>query len=484
MKKMTSMMLAGLLAMSFPMTAFAADEEAPGDVEVVNGEALNGAARITWEASTDNEEVTGYQVHYGLTPVEEVGQSFDEMINAGDTLSYVVNGLENDTEYFFAVVAYDAAGNESINWSPQVAVTPNGDASAAEDNEAPTVSSAEATNKFEVSVEFSEAVELPMEDAQDAFAIENDDTFEPLIVEDAVLDEDDDSGKTVILTTAEQEEGAFYTLTVGIDVADAAGNPIVSGTSDTAAFIGSGSEPMSEEEVSGMTEVLNVEAVDNTNIVVTFDRTIFLSIDPSEDFEITAVDDPTVVLEVLGVELGADENGTEDAVALITTSEQEDRQYKVVVYNVADEDGMEIEDNESLFRGVAIVETPIEDIIPPDDVATFLADTMLEAEKYAVKLTWEKVQSANADAVKQTIYQSTDEGGNYDKTADLDPEATEYEIKNLEAGEYWFKLTQTDAAGNESEGKVIKVSLSETGPEMAGLLLLSVGFGRMFRRKE
>ncbi len=108
---------------------------------------------------------------------------------------------------------------------------------------------------------------------------------------------------------------------------------------------------------------------------------------------------------------------------------------------------------------------------------------MMEAEKYVVKLTWEKVQAANADAVKQTVYMSPD-GSEYAKKADLDAEATEYEVKNLEAGDYWFKLTQTDAAGNESNGKIVKVVLAETGPEMAGLLLLSIGVGRLFKKKK
>ncbi len=105
-------------------------------------------------------------------------------------------------------------------------------------------------------------------------------------------------------------------------------------------------------------------------------------------------------------------------------------------------------------------------------------------EKMAVKLTWEKVQSENADAVKQTVYTSKNKGVEYEKTAELDADALEYEVNNLEAGEYWFKLTQTDTVGNESEGKIVKVVLSETGPELIGLLALSLGFGRMFRRKK
>lgn len=481
MKKFVSSSLALMVVLAMPMTAFAVDSKAPDDVEVVKGVALDKAAKITWDAVEDDTGVAGYQVHYGLSRVDEVGESFDNMEDVGDKLSYTVTGLQNGKEYFFSVVAYDEAGNESVNWSPQVAVTPKG-AGAGSDEDSPTVADAEAVDKVTVKVEFSEAVVLPDEDSEDAFAIENDESFEPLNVIKAELDEDDEEGKTVLLTTEEQEDGIDYTLTVGIDIEDEAGNPIVSGTSDTAAFTGSGEEPAAGAD--GL-KVLSAEAVDNTHITVTFSETIFLSIDPSEDFEIVAKDEESVKLEVLGVELAESEEGVEDAMAIITTGEMEDRQYEVGVKNVMNSDDVEIaeEDGKVTFRGV-VGGGEVEDIIPPDDVAKFLAKQMMNVEKMSVKLTWEKVQSENADAVKQTVYTSKDKGENYEKTTELDAEAVEYEVNNLEAGEYWFKLTQTDSVGNESEGKIVKVVLSETGPGLAGLLLLSVGFGRLFRRKK
>ncbi len=478
MKKLICSSLATLMVLAMPMTAFAADTKAPSDVEGVRAQALNKSAKISWEAATDNVDVTGYQVHYGLSAVDDVGESFDEMKDVGKKLSYTVSGLDNGKEYFFAVVAYDAEGNESVNWSSQVSATPGG--AAGEDDESPTVADAEAVDKITVKVEFSEAVVLPDEDAEDAFAIENDESFEPLNVVAAELDSEDEDGKTVLLTTDAQEDGVDYTLTVGIDIEDEAGNPIVSGTSDTAAFVGSDAEHVEAKEF----KVLSAEAVDNTHVTVTFNKSVFLSIDPSEDFEIVAKDEEAVKLEVLGVELAESEDGMEDALAIITTNEMEDRQYEVRVKNVMDADDVEIgEDAAVLFRGVVGGEE-IEDIIPPDDVAKFLAKQLVNVEKMSVKLTWEKVQSENADAVKQTVYTSKNKGVEYEKTAELDADALEYEVNNLEAGEYWFKLTQTDTVGNESEGKIVKVVLSETGPELIGLLALSLGFGRMFRRKK
>ena len=48
----------------------------------------------------------------------------------------------------------------------------------------------------------------------------------------------------------------------------------------------------------------------------------------------------------------------------------------------------------------------------------------------------------------------------------------------LEEGEdYWFKLTQSDNEGGETDGILVKVNLSQTGPGVAGLLLVSLGLG-------
>lgn len=470
------------------VSAAEADNKEPSDVENIKVTPYNASVKVTWDAAVDDTAVTGYQVHYGKTPVTGEGQSYEKVKDVGNVEEAMITGLENDKAYYFSVIAYDAAGNESISWGMPVnaTATPKANIAGGEDETAPTVSKAEAQNKEEVKVEFSEAVVLPTEDPQDAFTIENDDNFEPLVVIAAEMDEEDEDGKTVILTTAVQTEGNNYTLTVGIDVKDEAGNPIISGTSDTAAFEGSGTEKPAEDETAGGVEVVKVDVVDNTHITINFDKAVVLSIDPSKDFTIKTKEAPNKTVEILGVELGENSQGVKDAAAIITTGPMEAVSYVVAATNkLLDADGNPLnpEKNSGEFRGVAAaVENP-EDIVPPSDVAKFLASSMMEAEKYVVKLTWEKVQAANADAVKQTVYMSQD-GTQYAKKADLDAEATEYEVKNLEAGDYWFKLTQTDAAGNESNGKIVKVSLAETGPEMAGLLLLSIGVGRLFKKKK
>ncbi|HLG26093.1 MAG TPA: fibronectin type III domain-containing protein, partial [Candidatus Gracilibacteria bacterium] len=144
-------LLAGLLVTMTAPSALAqddlvaaADTEVPTDVENVVATAGNGQVKLTWNVATDNELVKGYRVYYGTTPVVSDGDAYAMgPIDVGNKITYTVTGLANATKYYFAVTAYDDAGNESENYSPEVSATP---AHAAADTEAPTVVSAEAAN--------------------------------------------------------------------------------------------------------------------------------------------------------------------------------------------------------------------------------------------------------------------------------------------------------------------------------------------------
>lgn len=66
---------------------------------------------LSWSASSDNEGVAGYYVHQDGTQIQDVSGT-----------STTVSGLSQDTQYSFAVSAYDDAGNESSQ-SPSTQVT-------------------------------------------------------------------------------------------------------------------------------------------------------------------------------------------------------------------------------------------------------------------------------------------------------------------------------------------------------------------------
>ncbi len=487
------------------ITAYAADTTKPSDVEGITATPLNGAIKVAWEEATDDTGIAGYQVHYGETPVTQSGQVFDEVVDVGNVLEYTVTGLKNGTDYYFSIIAYDAAKNESANWGlpkpEKVKATPSADLSGAVDEDAPQVSEAEALNKVEVKVVFNEGVVLPSEDPQDAFGIQNDDSLELLPVTEAKMDEEDKTNKTVILTTEEQVEGASYKLTVGIAVEDKYGNPINSGTSDTAMFDGSGAEK--EVEDAAGPEVVKAESKDATHLMVEFNEAIVLSTDPATNFNIMEKESTSTTLQVLGVELVSNSSGVEDAAAVVTTAEQSDKEYVVVVSGVKDEAGNEIDTlkGSATFNGGGEAsnggdnnggdnnggdnnggEEP--DTIAPKDVVELMAKVVFEAGKYVVKLNWENPAENKDDSIEQVLYLTDEEDGDYDKKASVDPEADKYNLEGLETGEYWAKLTQKDEAGNESEGTIVKFVLSDTGPELLGLVLVSLGLGRVVGRKK
>ncbi|MDA1060326.1 MAG: fibronectin type III domain-containing protein [bacterium] len=500
MKKIASIVLASLMTFAIAATVIAAeaDTKLPSDVENLKASALDSAVKLTWDAATDDTGVDGYQVHYGTSTVDEKGKKYDKMEDVGDKTEYTVSKLENGTKYYFSIIAYDEAKNESLAWAKEQSATPVKGSGESDDKDAPTVSKAEAINKEQVKITFSEEIVLPKEDPEDAFAIENNDDFEPLVVLAAEMDEEDKDNKTVIITTAAQVKNVEYKLTVSIDIEDKAGNPVISGTSDTALFDGSDVEK-EPEDTEG--PVLNkVEVLDSTHIGLTFSETIVLDTDPSSNFQINQQKDQTKQLDVLGVKLGDSGDDIADSYVILTTTEHEGIKYVVMAVNVEDEAGntMNAGKNSAEFEGEkeAAEEEPPEDAdedddqgseTPPDttapkDVANFLADAVVSASKYVVTLNWDIPEDLK-DSIEQNLYLSKDKGAKYDSLSKIGPAVDEYDIKDMEPGEYWVKLTQKDAAGNESEGTVIEVILSETGPGTVGLILASLGLGRVYSKK-
>lgn len=465
------------------LAAVASDTEVPGDVENLEATPYDGVVKLTWDRTTDDTGVAGYILAYGTESVDGVTVTeYEEEEDVGNVDQYVLTSLTNDTKYYFSMYAYDVAGNESESWAIEVDTTPSVSAGEYVDTDAPQVAKAEAVDMKHVKVTFSEAVELPEEDAINEFVIENDDTFETLDVTEAVMDETDTKNKTVLLTTADQEADGSYTLTAGTGVADLAGNIIISGTSDTAVFVGS------DKAVAGVVAfaLVKAEVVDATHVLVTFNKSVVLdATDPTKNFEIAEKADGTKELAVTAVELG-DALEVENSTALLTTDEQTaDTVYVLTVADIVDADSATLAAGEDTLEFTAgEADGGNHGSSSAKDVADLLAKYVKDAEKYVVTLTW-TVPADNADVtVEQLLYMSADKGAKYDKEATLEPDVKTYEVKDLSAGEYWFKLTQKDEDGNETVGSVTKVVLSETGPGLLGLALVSLGLGKLANRKK
>lgn len=469
------------------------DVAPPDDVENLEADPFDESVLLKWDVATDDTEVTGYKIYSGPDPVtSESGEYSNDSIDAGDVIEFLVTGLDNEETIYFAVTAYDAEGNESENYSTEVNATPDATFGSAPelfmaaDEEAPTVSDAQAIDNETVRVIFSEAVVLPADESESAFSIVNNLTSETLSVTQVSMDPDDVLGRSVLLSTDAHDAGDEYILTVGIQLEDTAGNPIVSGTSDTAAFIGSSVEPGSDltgdlpEDDFEAPTVVSAESLGENSMQIVFSESVILNTDPETNFFIAEEDDANNTLDIDSVE--RDSGGS---IVTIETSDQDSISYIVIVSNVMDEAGNEIDDsaNSASFEGnpqtVEEEETKVlEELV--SEVKDFLAEIVRDI---VVKLTWEMIDDPRI--VDQILYKSTDGGSNYDNGTSLGTEREEVELTGLTPGlEYFFKLTTMDDEGNESDGVETSIMLPETGIGIGLLFGASLGLSALRNRKK
>ncbi|MFD9593642.1 carbohydrate binding domain-containing protein [Kitasatospora sp. NPDC059973] len=99
-----------------PCAGVKPDTTAPSVPGSVNASATDTSIVLTWEPSTDDTRVTGYQM------TRTGGTKGTSVINAGSTV-YSDTGLEPRTVYTYTVKALDAAGNVSAASAAAVATT-------------------------------------------------------------------------------------------------------------------------------------------------------------------------------------------------------------------------------------------------------------------------------------------------------------------------------------------------------------------------
>lgn len=484
----TAAMLITTLTLS-SISVFAQDEEYfPPDVENLEATAGDSEVLLEWDSVEADPEITKYRVYYGEETVTAEGGEYTEEVDTDDSNNaFIVTDLDNDTTYFFTVTAMDGEGNESFNYALEVSATPREGLSLdtdglfpssnedEDDGEAPKVVSAEATDKNTVEVVMSEAIELPTVE-NDAFSIVDTVSEEDLRIEDVELDSSDD--KKVVITTEDQDSEAEYLLTASSEVEDKFGNPVISGTSDSASFFGSA---LDSDNGSGNTDedprVDDAIATSSTTVVVTFNEPIVLGSTPTDNFKIE--DEDGNDLTVINAQLNTD--GT--AVSLTTTA-QSDATYTVTVSGVEDDDGNSIDSdsNSTTFNGIGgagSTTPPANDEDAPNDATDFVAklkDTM-------VNLTWSINPETAGELANQLLYKSNDLGKTYTLISTLDAEKEAYDVKDLTEGKHYFKLTAKNDEGDESAGVITSITLPETGMGLGLLLMGSMGLSGVITRR-
>lgn len=505
----------------------ATDSTAPGYVDNLKAFPKDGAVQLTWDAATDNVGVTGYKIYMGTETVDEAGESYDlGSLEVANALEYTIPDLENETTYYFALTALDAAGNESESYSFEASATPTG---SGDDGKNPVIVSAKATTCDSATVTFSETVVFPEEDPGSAFEIENLDNRLYLKVLEVSYDGADHT--SLLLKTETMEEGAQYLMTVGLEIEDNSGNPIVSGTSDTAVFSGEacveetpadtestdddatddGTDGTADDDDNGTvapedeTPPHLEEALFNTSeeIQLRFEEAVVLPEydEATEDnpalayFKITHDIETIEVFEIAYAdEAESDESGTSgdteapndpvdhSLLTLKIAPLKASTEYFVTVTGLADEAGNATDGGVEASATLATPEPEeVPDTIAPEDVTKLMASVV----DMLINLSWTASVDSAGDLVDQMVYVSSNGGENYDRGKSLGKDSTVYSFEGgVEGGTYTFRVTTKDEAGNESVGAVVTATLPTTGAGIGLLAAASLAGGRYLGRRK
>ena len=509
-KSLIALFAAVLLAIPL---AFAAG--APENITGLTATAINPSSiGLSWNSAKDAQGglVQHYRIYYGVTSIQTAGEGdYDHQIDtSNNNTSYVVSGLTSGTDYYFSLTAIDSAEMESDAYSLEATATTLGAVEEAPllkddvlDDVSPTVTAVNTTDKIHVSVTFSEAVSLPATNPESVFSIVSQlDPAVTLAVTNAVA-----NGDVVTLETSEQTKGTNYIITAGVAVTDLAGNPMVSGNTDSGLFAGSDvlSTPTEEGVISIAAPDETVDQIIEETSVISCgeDMDCFYenlkTCTPAAMKESNDEQDVAYSMELKGEECvlkyevttAANPAVTQNMACKLPMGELISR-----INNVLNNDAPLFRDTEeakTLCSGTYLeaflktVPAPApKDVTPPENITNLMLSFKESFEKFVVMMKWTASLNSAKDLVDQILYMSVDKGNTYDGGKSLGAAVMNHDVPDLEGGkEYTFKLTTKDASGNESTGVVKSIRLPQTGAA-AGLLLLTsvLGAGHVLRRKK
>lgn len=385
--------LALLLTVGFGNSVFAqtSDTTPPSDMEKAPTiiSVGDGQATLQWEVAVDNVGVTGYKIYYGTTSLADQKNNNASDKKEYDTFKKVDNinqtsitGLTNNTKYYFALTALDAAGNESEYFSPEADATPQ-------------------------------------------------------------------VGATTNTNSGNQNSNS----------ATNPGNTNSAGTinTNTNTTIPTGNVPdVSEFKVTESNNTLSFswKPAAGTSVV---DQLLFTSKDNGVTYD-------------SGVHLGSLNSYTMNSFLPNTAYT-----FKLVAKDATG--------NESKGVTTTITTTDSNSLPTTKDISNLVAKFERVASYYNVTLTWTLPKDVT-DVVSQVVYKSLD-GNVFSQLATLTPTVSSYEIKNLAAGKYFFKITTKDKDGKESQGVIKMVELPKSGPALVVVGLVSLlGTGYVMRKKK
>ena len=84
------------------------------------GTSLAATQQLSWTVS-NIPDLAGYKVSYGTST-----GVYSQTIDVGDVTQYTLTGLDDDTTYYYIIIAYDIDSNESLHVAEDSFTTPPG----------------------------------------------------------------------------------------------------------------------------------------------------------------------------------------------------------------------------------------------------------------------------------------------------------------------------------------------------------------------
>lgn len=102
------------------------DIKVPTTVKDVKASPGNGEVFLSWDAASDNEEISHYIISFNRYKIDPRNVPVSEMPNQAETTktNLTISDLENNKLYYFYVLAVDTSGNTSSDWSEVATTTP------------------------------------------------------------------------------------------------------------------------------------------------------------------------------------------------------------------------------------------------------------------------------------------------------------------------------------------------------------------------
>jgi len=254
---------------------------------------------VSWDPNSETD-LAGYKIYYSVN-----SRDYNNSVDVGNVTSFTISGLTTGITYYFAVTAYDFAGNES-GFSQEVSAMIGGDTNP------PDLVDIFVNGDTQIDVVFSEPMDEASAETAANYTINN-----GIRVIGAVLD--DATGTTVRLITSAHQRGQTYLLTVN-NVTDVAGNPVPAGTSRSYDL------PQSSDDTLPP-ELVLVEVVDANRINVIFNEPVEEI--SAQDVNNYAIDSGVQVIQ-------ADLQSSLSVVQLTTTQHQNGTSYTLTVTGVTD----------------------------------------------------------------------------------------------------------------------------------------------------